>query len=101
MTEGELKVVLHMKGNRTLVGVQGQGTDPLLETVEASTLEEALAAVPGVVARAREGWAASARRPAYVGPPTEPKPAPVARAAAGAGRPQQQGPGEGQMRPLM
>lgn len=73
---GELKLVLHLKGDRALVGVQQQGTDPIVEPVPAATLEELLGAVPGLVARARERWAQSPRNPAYQGPPIAPPPPP-------------------------
>ena len=102
--EAELKVVIYLKDGRALVGIQGQGTDPVLETLpDVSGLEAALAAVPGVVARARERWATSPRCPAYVGPPTEPTPAP-ARAAVSPGRPRPQPAAaapEGEMQRLM
>ncbi len=74
----ELKVVLQMWGTRALVGVQGDGTDPVVETLEADSLKKLLAAVPGVVARARERWATSPRNPKYEGPP----PPPVAPASS-------------------
>ncbi|KKN39331.1 hypothetical protein LCGC14_0744360 [marine sediment metagenome] len=73
----EMKVVIQMKGDRALVGVQGDGTDPVVETLEAASLEELLAAVPGVVARARERWATSPRNPKYVGPPPPPPATPT------------------------
>ncbi len=68
----ELKVVLQMWGTRALVGVQGDGTDPVVETLEVDSLKKLLAAVPGVVARARERWATSPRNPKYEGPPPPP-----------------------------
>ena len=76
---GELKIVLHVRGTQALIGVQGKGTDPALEIVPATTLEEALAAVPGIVTRARERWVASPRNPAYQGPPIAPQAPPTAR----------------------
>jgi len=76
--EAELKIVITLKGNRALVGIQGSDTDPVLEPVEAPTLEDALAAVPGVVERARARWAATPKNPAYQRPP---EPVPAARPA--------------------
>ena len=72
--EAELKVVIQMKGDRALVGVQGTNTDPVVEPVQAPTLEAALAAVPTVVARAREKWTATPKNPAYQRPPEPPAP---------------------------
>ena len=79
----ELKVVIQMKGERALVGVQGDGTDPVMETLEAGSLEAVLDAVPGIVAQARERWATSPRNPKYVGPPLPPAPTPAPRQTAG------------------
>jgi hypothetical protein len=73
----ELKVVIQMKGERALVGVQGDGTDPVMETLEAGSLEAVLDAVPGIVAQARERWATSPRNPKYEGPPAPPAPTPA------------------------
>lgn len=69
---GKLKVVVHLSGGQARVGVQEESTDPVLETLGAGTLEEALAAVPGVVTRARERWAQTPRNPKYEGPPLPP-----------------------------
>ena len=80
-TTPALKVVVQMKGDRAVVGVQGDGTDPVVETLEAASLEELLAAVPGVVARARERWATSPRNPKYEGPPLPPPATPSQPAA--------------------
>lgn len=97
--EAELKVVIQMKGDRALVGVQGSDTDPVLELVEApgniTTLEAALAAVPAIVDRARARWATSPKNPAYQRPPEPPAPA---RAAAAATRSTPQRPPEPQQR---
>ena len=95
MEQGDLKVVLHLKGERGEVGVQDKGTDPVVEFLEATTLEELLAAVPGVLQRARERWAQSPQNPKYEGPPPPPPPTPASRPA----RPAQ--PREGQMARLV
>jgi hypothetical protein len=75
----ELKVVIHLKGTRAIIGIQGTDTDPVVETLAQATgsLEEALAYVPGVVERARERWATSPRNPKYEGPPPPPAPTPA------------------------
>ena len=93
--EAELKIVLQMKGDRALVGVQGTGTDPVVETVE-GTLEAVLAQVPQVLERARARWATSPKNPAYQRPPEPPRPATPAGAALTRSTPQR--PAEPQQR---
>jgi len=95
MEQGDLKVVLHLKGERGEVGVQEKGTDPVVESLEAGTLEELLDTVPAVLQRARERWAQSPQNPKYEGPPPPPPPTPAPRPA----RPAQ--PREGQMARLV
>ena len=68
----ELKIVIQIKGNRALVGIQKKDTDPVLEPLEAVSIEEILAAVPTILAGAKEQWQASPRRPKYEGPPVSP-----------------------------
>ena len=82
--EAELKIVVQMKGDRALVGVQGTNTDPVVETLAATSLNDVLAAIPGILARARERWATSPKNPDYVGPtpPAAPAPAPSRGLAA-------------------
>lgn len=75
--EEELKIVIQIKGDRALVGIQQKDTDPVLEPLEAVSLEEILAAVPTILARAREQWQSSPRRPKYEGPPVSPPPVPI------------------------
>ena len=70
----DLKVVVHLKGGHAHIGVQEQGADPVMERVEAGSLEEALGAVPGVLGRAQERWAQGRQNPAYQGPPPAPQP---------------------------
>lgn len=79
-----MKVVIQTMADRALVGVQDENTDPFLEPVQAATLEEVLAAVPGVVSRARERWATQPRGTAYQAPAPPPR-QPVAASAAPAG----------------
>ena len=73
MENSDLKVVIHLWGDRALVGIQQKDCDPVVEPVQGGTLDEVLAAVPGLVARARERWATSPRNPAYQGPPPPPQ----------------------------
>ena len=73
--EAELKIVIQLKGDRALVGVQGTNTDPVVETLTATSLNDVLAAIPGILDRAREKWATSPRNPKYEGPPPPPAPA--------------------------
>jgi hypothetical protein len=84
----ELKVVIQMREDRALVGVQGKDTDPVLEPVQApdniTTLEAALAAVPAIVDRARARWAATPKNPAYERPPEPVRAARPALATPGA-----------------
>ena len=75
--EEELKVVIQIKGDRALVGIQKKDTDPVLETVEVASVEEILTTVPAILVRAREKWAANPKYPKYEGPPVAPPPAPV------------------------
>lgn len=84
--EAELKVLVQMKGDRFTVGVQAKDTDPVVEVLTGGTLEEALAAVPEVLARAREKWSTSPKNPAYVGPPPPPAPARTAQTGLAAPR---------------
>lgn len=95
MEQGELKVVVHLKDGRALIGVQEKGTDPVVESLEAGTLEELLGSVPAVLQRARERWSQSPQNPKYEGPPPPPPPTPGPRSA----RPAQ--PREGQMARLV
>ncbi len=80
----ELKVMVKVDGKGAMVGVQDEGTDPVCETILGATLEQALEAVPPLLAVAREKWAKSPRNPAYAAPPPppaapRPAPGPVAR----------------------
>lgn len=79
----ELKVVIQLKGNRALVGIQDKDTDPVLVTLEAGSLEAVLDAVPGLLRQARENWATSPRNPKYEGPPPPPAPTSAPRQATG------------------
>ena len=58
----DLKVVITQRYDRTAVGVQAEGCDPVV-TVLPITLEEALARIPGLIAEARAQWEQSPRYP--------------------------------------
>ena len=76
-----MKVVIQIMGDRALVGVQDDNTDPFLEPIQAAALEDVLAAVPGIVSRARERWAAQPKGATYQAPAPPPR-EPVASGAA-------------------
>ena len=58
----ELKVVIVMKDDRTLLGVQSPDCDPVYATMDGS-LAAVLKKVPALVAGAKEQWAANPRYP--------------------------------------
>ena len=91
-----LKVVLLLGDGHARIGVQEEDTDPVMETVEAGDLDEALGAVPAVLNRARGRWEESRRNPAYQGPPTAPEPRQTAAATPRAGRTRASQQGSGQ-----
>ena len=74
-----LKVVILLQEGATIIGLQGEDTDPAMQVMPACPLEEALGAVPEILARARDKWATSPKKPAYVGPQPPPAPAPTGR----------------------
>ena len=94
-----LKVVVHLDEGQARIGVQEEGADPVMERVEAVTLDEALGAVPGVLERARERWAESRLNPKYEGPPPAPEPRQPATSAARSSRSRE--PRESGMQPLL
>jgi hypothetical protein len=73
-----MKVVIQMTGDKALVGVQDDNTDPFVETMQFATLEEVLAAVPRVVVRAKERWATQPKGVAYQAPAPPPVRTPTA-----------------------
>ncbi len=58
----ELKVVIILKANKVLVGVQSPDCDPVYKTMEGD-LAAVLQVVPALVAEARLKWTASPRYP--------------------------------------
>lgn len=72
----ELKVVIIMKGNRSMVGVQSPDCDPIFTPVEGD-MAAALAQVPALVESANAKWDANPRYPKA----DIPEPAPAATPA--------------------
>ena len=70
----EMKVVIILKGNRAMVGVQSPDCDPIFTPVEGD-LAAALAEVPALVDSANAKWDANPRYPKADLP--EPPPAPT------------------------
>jgi hypothetical protein len=80
----ELKVVIHLHGDRATIAVHRPNTDPWIRIMEGLDLEGALEQVPHVLAQATVHWLEQPRypeyqRPAPPPPPTRPAP-PVTRA---------------------
>lgn len=74
----ELKVVITMKGDRAIVGIQAPDCDPIFTTHEGG-LPAVLAKVPALVKGANEKWDANPKNPQTVRPEPEPAPEPVRR----------------------
>jgi len=58
----ELKVVILLKGNRAMVGIQSPDCDPIFTTLEGD-LSAALSQVPALVESANAKWDATPRNP--------------------------------------
>jgi len=74
------KLVMEEHGGKVLVGMQQEGCDPIVKTVEGD-LYDALGQVNGLLAEAQEQWAATPKNPAYK-PPATPKKAAAPAATA-------------------
>lgn len=72
----ELKVVINLKGNRAMVGVQSPDCDPVFTTVEGD-MAAALAKVPALIEVANAKWDATPRYPKADLPEPEPSPTPA------------------------
>lgn len=72
----ELKVVIVMKDDRTLLGVQSPDCDPVYTTMDGS-LATVLEKVPALVAEAKEKWEANPRYPKADLPTPPPSPTPA------------------------
>ena len=80
---GELKVVIILKADRAMLGVQSPDCDPVYKTMEGD-LSDVLQIVPALVADARLQWTAAPRYPKA----DLPKPvAPAATTTPTAGKP--------------
>lgn len=80
----DLKVVIHLHGDRTSIGVHRPNTDPWIRIVQDADLEQALEQVSHVLAEATAHWAEQPRFPEYQRPAPPPAAPPVTRARAGA-----------------
>jgi hypothetical protein len=78
-----LKVVIHLRGDRASIGVHRPNTDPWIRIVQDVDLEEALAQAPSVLAEAAVHWAEHPRFPEYQRPPAPPATPRVTRPRAG------------------
>jgi len=58
----ELKVVIILKGNRAMVGVQSPDCDPIFTTIEGD-MSAALSQVPALIEIANAKWDSSPRNP--------------------------------------
>ena len=79
----DLKVVIHLHGDRASIGVHRSNTDPWIHMVDDMDLEGALEQVPPVLAEAPVHWAEHPRFPEYQRPPAPPATPRVTRARAG------------------
>ena len=70
----ELKVVIILKDDRIMLGVQSPDCDPLYTTLK-GTLATALKRVPKLVSEAKQKWSASPRNPNANLPTPPPTPA--------------------------
>ena len=64
----ELKVVVSIKGDRAVIGVQRPSSDPHIETFEDHDLPALAQEVTAVTERARERWEENPKHPAYERP---------------------------------
>ena len=72
----EMKIVIIMKDDRVMLGVQSPDCDPVYTTMDGS-LTTVLKKVPALVAKAKEQWAASPRYPKADLPKPAPSTAPA------------------------
>ena len=85
----ELKVVIVLKGNRAMVGVQSPDCDPVFTTLEGD-MSTALAQVPALIESANAKWDANPRNPKANLPEPPPTPTPARGAPAESSKPKQQ-----------
>ena len=72
----ELKVVIILKSNRAMVGIQSPNCDPVFSTFEGD-LDAALSQVPALVESANAQWNAHPRYPKANLPEPPPSPTPA------------------------
>ena len=72
-TSDELKVVLSIRGNRAIIGVQRPSADPHIESFDDPDLFRLADQFPAVVARAKARWEEEPMHPAYVRPTPPPR----------------------------
>jgi len=75
---GDLKIVILLKEDRALIGVQAPDCDPIYETVLGTELDEVLASVPNLLKIAKDRWATNPRNPKAEIPPPPPRATPAA-----------------------
>ena len=64
----ELKVVVSMKGDRAIIGVQRPSSDPYIESFDDDDVSGLALKVPAVIERARAHWEEAPRHPVYERP---------------------------------
>ena len=77
----ELKVVIIVKGNKMLLGVQSPDCDPVYTTLE-GTLNVALKRLPKLIEEAKQKWDAHPRYPDADLPAPEPEPTRATRSVS-------------------
>ena len=83
----DLKVVIHLHGDRATIAVQQTNTDSWIRIMEGLDLERALEQVPRVLAEATVHWQEHPRFPEYQRPLAPPATPRVTRARAGQAAP--------------
>jgi len=76
----ELKVVITLKGDRAIVGIQSPDCDPIFTPLEGG-LPAALSQIPALVKSANAKWDANPKNPKAKMPEPPPAPEPVRRQA--------------------
>ncbi len=74
----EIKIVISIKGQKTVIGFQRTGTDPAYFVQEKSSLRDTLNQIPTLMVEASKKWSRAARYPKSEHViPVSPAPAPV------------------------
>ena len=81
----EIKVIIVMKADRIMLGVQSPDCDPVYRTLQ-GTMDDALQLVPTLVGEANLKWDASPRNPKADLPAPPPSAAPVTASTASGSR---------------